>query len=194
LGERTGGAGRAGFLDDEVGLRAGGGECCAFGDAGAADLAQHDIGGVGEALGLFVEAGGGEEASGDGEIFGQRVDGGLVGLEVKGEDAGDGLGAQVVGGQRFEDEGDQFAGLDIALAADAEGEGARVVDEMVGGAVGRMGGYGDGEGSRHALREGVEPGGGAVDADGLAGEQAGGEGFGVFGVGEGVAGRGIVEG
>ena len=106
-----------------------------FGDTPAAGLAEHDLGGGGEARGLGEQALGGEEAGGDAEAGGERVHGGLGGLEVEGDDAADAGARQPVLGEDRVDQVGQRLGWCSGLGADTEREDRRMVDEPVGRAL-----------------------------------------------------------
>ena len=130
-GGQADGAGGAGGLPLRHDQRAGGrGQRGAFGDAVAADLVEHHVGRVGEAGGFLLQPGGVEEADGHAQRRRCGVDGRFVHLDVDRAERRDGLLGQPGGGQRFADQGRHFLRRRAALAADADRQDGRVVDEL----------------------------------------------------------------
>ena len=75
--------------DDQRRLRPGGGQRRALGDAMAADLAEDDLGRIGQPRRLALQLGRGEEAGGTPSACADRMDRRLVRLQVERGDAGD---------------------------------------------------------------------------------------------------------
>ena len=195
-GDGAGGAGGFGFFHDQGATGAGGFERSALGHPVTAGLVEDEIGRVGEAIFLAFQGIGSEKTCRYAEMLGERMDGRFCRFQLDRDDSSDrGFGEAMPLDGRF-DQLDQFGGVDIALAADAKRQRGWVVDERLSG--------GGGISVRHqdftsaAFGENrlgpVQPVGAAEEGDGIAGEEGGGDGFDRFGVGDGPAGRRLVEG
>ncbi len=97
----------------------------------AADLAEHGLRGVLEPWRLRFERGGGEEARRHAELLRGFEHGRLVGLQVdRGDERDCGFGKSRFG-ERAAQKRDRLARIGATLAADADGETARMEDECL---------------------------------------------------------------
>ena len=131
-GNSAGGATRTGLFNDQHRIRPRSGERRPLGDTVTADLAEDDIGRVGEPRRLGLQFGGGEEAGRHAQGVGKRVHRRLVRLQVERDDAGDGGFRQAVFGEGIPCQIDQLVGRAAALAADAQRQDGRVQDQSRG--------------------------------------------------------------
>ena len=130
-GDRAGSALRSGLLDDQFRFRPRRREGRAFRHPVAADRAEHDVRGVAEARPFRLQGGGGEEPGRDAERAGEGMDRGFVRLEVDREHPGYRVGGEPGPVQARAGEGRDLLRLRAPLAADAEREPARAVDEGI---------------------------------------------------------------
>ncbi len=117
------------FSTTSVAVGSSGGERRAFGDAMAADFAEHHVRRIGEARRLGFQLGGGEEARRHAQRVGQSVHRRLVGLEIKRDDAGNRRLGQALRGEGVAGQSDQFVRWAPALAADAQRQDGRMQDQ-----------------------------------------------------------------
>ena len=137
--DRAGSAPRPGLLDDQLALRPRRREGRAFRHPVAADRAEHEVRGVSKPRRLRLQGGGGEEPGRDAQRSGEGVDRRLVRLEVDREHPGYRAGREPGRIQARAGEGRDLVPGRAPLAADADREAVRAVDEGIRRAAGARG-------------------------------------------------------
>ena len=132
-GDGDGGPRRLGLGHDQRARRAGRRQGRALGDAMAADLAEHQVRGIGQARRLGLEGLSIKEAGRHAQVFSQRLNRRLVGLDVDRIDARHGPLGQVLRRQGLARQGDDLLRRRAPLAADPQGQDGGMVDQPVHG-------------------------------------------------------------